>query len=62
VVELAVVMTRAGGFDEQSRTGSLRPASGALATTLLSLLCKFGLCGETVAEAVERAEQRVDLE
>jgi hypothetical protein len=28
VVELAVVLTRAGGFDEQSRTGSLRPANG----------------------------------
>src|SRR5262249_27409469 len=26
--ELAVVLTRAGGLDEQSRTGSLRPASG----------------------------------
>jgi hypothetical protein len=28
ISELAVVMTRAGGFDGQSRTGSLRPASG----------------------------------
>jgi hypothetical protein len=58
VCELAVVMARAGGFDEQSRTRSLRPASG-LAATLLSLLRELGLRGETVAE---RAEQRVDLE
>jgi hypothetical protein len=40
---------------------SLRPAS-ALAATLFSLLRELGLRGGTVAEPVERAEQRVDLE
>src|SRR6266545_5665738 len=43
---------------EPARSG---PRAGS-AATLLSLLCKLGLGGETVAEAVERAEQRVDLE
>src|SRR5438093_8976885 len=33
-----------------------------LAVTLLSLLCELGLRGKTVAEAVERTKQRVDLE
>src|SRR6266487_3756804 len=43
---------------EPARSG---PRAG-LAATLLSLLGELGLRGETVAEAVERAEQRVDLE
>src|SRR6266480_3038372 len=48
-------------FDEHSRTGSLWPASG-LGAQLLPVRCALGLRGETVTEAVERAEQRVDLE
>src|ERR671922_174638 len=45
-----------------SRTSSLRPASGALATTVFTLLCELGLGAETIAEAMERTEQCVDLE
>src|SRR3954453_9144460 len=43
---------------EPARSG---PRAG-LSSTPLSVRCELGLDGEAVSEAIERAEQRVDLE